>query len=327
MSKAKHLSLLEKAIDASIAAIEVYNKPDFHYREEAFSILMLNAWELLLKARILKEKNNDSRSIEVWETRTKSDGTKTLRKYAKRNRSGNVMVIGMDKAIACVNGYPSHRIDADCSANLDLLKEIRDAAVHLRNFDPALSRRVQEVGSAALRNFLHASQEWFGVDLSRYNFYLMPISFFSSSEIVKSVKANRSAAARNLFNTIGEMAEKQSGSDYFVTMAVELKFVRSRTSDSIDVKLSKSPGALEVVLSEEQVATMWPWDFANLVQQLRNRYSDFLQNSVFHEIKARLEKEDRLCRIRYLDPVRKTISKKYYSQSILLEFDKHYRKR
>ena len=283
MSKAKHLSLLEKAIDASIAAIEVYNKPDFHYREEAFSILMLNAWELLLKARILRENNNDIRSIEIWETRTRSDGTRSVRKYAKRNRSGNVMVIGMDKAIAYVNGYSSHRIDADCSSNLDLLKEIRDAAVHLRNFDPALSRRVQEVGSAALRNFLHASQEWFQIDLSRYNFYLMPISFFSSNEIVKSVKANRSAAAKNLFNIIGEMAARQSGRDYFVTMAVELKFVRSRTSDAIDVKISKSPSALEVVLSDEQVAAMWPWDYAKLVRQLRERYSDFLQNSAFHE--------------------------------------------
>ena len=84
----------------------------------------------------------------------------------------------MDKAIALVNGYTSHSIDADCSANLELLKEIRDNAVHLRNLDPALSKCVQEIGSAALRNFLHASQSWFDFDLSKYNFFLMPISFF-----------------------------------------------------------------------------------------------------------------------------------------------------
>jgi hypothetical protein len=43
--------LAAKSIQAAIAAIEVYNKPSFSYREEAFSLLMTNAWELLLKAK------------------------------------------------------------------------------------------------------------------------------------------------------------------------------------------------------------------------------------------------------------------------------------
>jgi hypothetical protein len=43
--------LAEKSIQAAVAAIEVYNKPNFSYREEAFSLLMVNAWELLLKAK------------------------------------------------------------------------------------------------------------------------------------------------------------------------------------------------------------------------------------------------------------------------------------
>ena len=42
--------LAEKSVQAAIAAIEIYNKPNFSYREEAFALLMSNAWELLLKA-------------------------------------------------------------------------------------------------------------------------------------------------------------------------------------------------------------------------------------------------------------------------------------
>ena len=41
----------QKSISAAISAIEIYNKPDFSFREEAFSLLMVNAWELLLKAK------------------------------------------------------------------------------------------------------------------------------------------------------------------------------------------------------------------------------------------------------------------------------------
>lgn len=40
-----------KAESAMAAAIEIFNKPSFSYREETFVILMLNAWELLLKAK------------------------------------------------------------------------------------------------------------------------------------------------------------------------------------------------------------------------------------------------------------------------------------
>jgi hypothetical protein len=54
MRPPRHSFLVEKAIHAASAAIEIYNKPGFRYREESFAILMLNAWELLLKARIVK---------------------------------------------------------------------------------------------------------------------------------------------------------------------------------------------------------------------------------------------------------------------------------
>ena len=56
--KSKSQYLLEKSIQAAISAIEIYNKPDFKYREESFCILIVNTWELLLKAK--KQKPNES---------------------------------------------------------------------------------------------------------------------------------------------------------------------------------------------------------------------------------------------------------------------------
>ena len=41
--KARYQHLLEKSVHAALSAIEIYNKPDFKYREESFSILMVNA--------------------------------------------------------------------------------------------------------------------------------------------------------------------------------------------------------------------------------------------------------------------------------------------
>lgn len=46
-------SLLEKSEEAFLMAIEVYNKPTIKYRLEGFSFFICNAWELLLKAKLM----------------------------------------------------------------------------------------------------------------------------------------------------------------------------------------------------------------------------------------------------------------------------------
>ncbi len=47
--------LLEKSVEAFIMGLEIYNKPTLKYRLEGFSFFICNAWELMLKAKLLKE--------------------------------------------------------------------------------------------------------------------------------------------------------------------------------------------------------------------------------------------------------------------------------
>jgi hypothetical protein len=47
-------SLIENSKSAIIASIEIHNKPVFSYRYEVTTILVINAWELLLKAYIVE---------------------------------------------------------------------------------------------------------------------------------------------------------------------------------------------------------------------------------------------------------------------------------
>lgn len=58
----KNLSdrLIDKSIEAFSMAIELYNKPTIHYRVEGFAIFICNAWELMLKAHMIKKFGNDS---------------------------------------------------------------------------------------------------------------------------------------------------------------------------------------------------------------------------------------------------------------------------
>lgn len=47
--------LVDKSIEAFIMGLEIYNKPTIKYRIEGFSFFIINAWELMLKAKLLKD--------------------------------------------------------------------------------------------------------------------------------------------------------------------------------------------------------------------------------------------------------------------------------
>lgn len=75
--KARSIELLDRGVAATVAAIEIYSKPDSLYREEAFAVLAINGWKLLLKAKWLADNGNKVNSRYVMEPRTKKDGTKS----------------------------------------------------------------------------------------------------------------------------------------------------------------------------------------------------------------------------------------------------------
>lgn len=189
MPKSRHSRLVEKSLTAAVAAIEVYNKPDFRYREESFSILMLNAWELLLKARILVENGGDPKSIEIWENYITKSGERSERKRAAKSSSGNIKTIGIERAIGLVQSFKTKSMDERCVGNLSLLVEIRDTAVHFLHDDLGLSARVLDVGMAAIQNYMRALADWFGVSLEHMNFYLMPLAFQTPAAVIESLSS------------------------------------------------------------------------------------------------------------------------------------------
>lgn len=52
--------LIDKAKEAFVLAIEIYNKPSIRYRLEGFSFFICNAWELMLKAHMMNKFGEDS---------------------------------------------------------------------------------------------------------------------------------------------------------------------------------------------------------------------------------------------------------------------------
>ena len=51
------------AREALLAAVEIYNKPRVEYREQTVAFLIVNAWEVLIKARIVQQNGGKIQSI------------------------------------------------------------------------------------------------------------------------------------------------------------------------------------------------------------------------------------------------------------------------
>lgn len=321
----KAIKFLRKAEAALMAAIEIYNKPNFQYREETFAILALNAWELILKAKLIGEKGNDVRCLYVYEKHKTKAGQQSQKLYLKKNRAGNVLTIGLIRVIADLENKTPVRISTAIKKNIDALIEIRNNAIHYVNASPQLAKQVLEIGTASVKNFIELAKAWFDNDLSNYNIYLMPIGFVSTSQ---ATALAWSAGEKNLVRYLAELvrdSEENVGADYHVSLAVNLSFTRSSKDTAAILAVTDDPNAPKVQLTEENIRKTYPWDYAELTSRLKKRYIKFKCNAKYHRIRKPLMTDSRFVKSRYLDPANTKSSKKdFYNSNILREFDKHY---
>lgn len=319
--------LLHNAEAALISAIEIYNKPSFGYREETFAILALNAWELLLKAKVLEQHKNAVNSLSVFTTRQTAAGGQSKKKYVKLNRTGNKMTIGIDSCIDVLtkNGIA---IPDPVRKNLEALTEIRDNAVHYINASPQLSKQVLEIGTACLRNFIELGKLWMDLDLSSYSLYLMPIGFLPLEAATAMTISNHEQKVVNYLAGVIKNGYGAPDQDYHVSLDVNISFKRISVTSAAAVIVTNDPtdpNATKVTLSEEDIRKQYPWDYATLTQKLSNRYMDFKGNAKYHALRKKIVANPQFMKTRFLDPDKTSgLRKDFYNPNIVAEFDKSY---
>lgn len=320
--KARSQELLDRAVAAMLAAIEVYNKPNFPYRAEAFAALAVNAWELLLKARWLVENKNDVSSLYVRETPKQAD--KPARKpRVKKSRSGNPMTHGAEflgKKLA-----EKGVLDQAAFKNLEALIELRDSVVHFYNRSPLFAQRLQELGAASVKNFVAATADWFQRNLAEFNFFLMPLSFIELPPTAEAIVLNPQEKKFLAFLDNLEPKTSDPSSQYSVTVNIDLRFTKSKAKDALAVQVTDNPNAPAVRLTDEQIRERYPWDYEKLTKECKNRYEGFKVNQEYHASRKALLKDKRYCYVRELDPGNpKSAKKQFFNPNILKELDKRF---
>lgn len=324
--KSRSKELLDRAIAAMIAAIEIYNKPGFPYRTESFAILAINGWELLFKAKWLADYRNRASSLYVYETRENADGKKSKKKYVKRTDAGNPFTHSLSYLAKKL--VEDKKLDARAWDNIQVLLELRDSAVHFYNQSPAFRVRLQEIGAACAKNFATTVHDWFDRELSEFELHLMPLAFVDLPTTMEGFLLN--AEEKNFLSFLEALDKPQADPDspYSVTVNIELKFTRSKAKDALAAQITNDPNAPAVRLTDEQIREKYPWDYQKLTEECAKRYSDFKQDKTYHAVRKGLMADSRFGTIRFLDPGNSKSQKKpFFNPNILNELDKHYTKK
>ncbi len=315
MAKSKHSLLLEKSIQAVLSAIELYNKPIFSYREESFSILMVNAWELLLKAKKLKDNNSKLTCLYIpVSKKTKAEKPRQRFNY-KTTKSGNYLTLGISELIE------QEIKDNNLKIQLETLVEIRDNAIHFYNASKYFEKQLLEVAIATLKSYKIIVEEWFSESLDKFDLFLIPIAFNIPQTFSVESLSQESEAHKKLLGFISKQRQKEDNlSQHDIALVIDVKL--NRADKGMQVRFDKD-GIPVHQDSEEIFKKKYPLDYKSLILQLKNRYTDFKQDQIFNKLKKELCKE--FSGERFLDYEKMSGTKKtYYSSNIIREFDKHY---
>lgn len=167
-------------------------------------------------------------------------------------------------------------------------------------------------------------KEWtIEIDLSSYNFYLMPLAYVDEKKIVTGALTNETM---NYINLVKEKVNHMDDSDleYAVDISIDVEFKKGNTFDSIGVNYA--PDGIKVSLSEEDIRSRFPWSRKDVIDRCCDRYTNFKQNADMNSVFSKIKENPKLSHARRLYPNKERPVTFFYSANVLKEFDKHYTK-
>ena len=305
-----------------LSAIELYNKPNFQYREETFAILAVNAWELLFKAQLLKVSKYKMASLYELESILNKNGQASTRKKPKTNRSGNPVTIGIFDVINRLKNNKI-KVSQNLVKSIESIVELRDNAIHFHNSEP-ITKELQELGFACIKNYMHIIKEWkLDIDLSKYNFYLMPLAYVDSKISADSIITEE---VRKYIDFIKNRVKETDNNDtqYDVAISIDINFRKSNNfEEGLPIKYDSN--GVPIYMTETNIRDRFPLSYNDIVSKAPSRYSDFKRNKKFNSLMSKIKVDEKICYIRKLDTKAKNSQKKeFYSSYIWQIFDKIY---
>ena len=300
-------TMARTAASALLAAVEIYNKPTFPYREQTCALLMVNAWEILLKARIIQQ---EKRLQAIYQREPGS------RLYRRDSVTGEPTTISIRLALARTS------LPAPVRANIEGLIVIRNRAMHLGVLGAEVQREVLYYGTASVQNFIRLSAAWFGEQVKSP--YLMPLGFVGDIHLATGSLTGGQRKLLQVLRDIVSTAEPTKAG-YAVRIHAEVA-LNPRLTGGGSIGVTRDPSAPEVRLRDDVVLERYHARYRDVVSSCRERYPGFKQNARFHKAMAAINDDPACTHERRLDPsVQSSAKQRFYDlDAVLTTLDAEY---
>lgn len=313
MSRGKSVTklLLDSSQAALFAGIEIHNKPHIAFRYPTATILIINAWELALKAYVYKYVGKK----QIYE----KDNIHT-KGFSK------VLVITRDH----INSREKNKKFQAVFDNLDLLNTYRNTNVHFieGKLDPVIFMLI----SKAVLNYDSFVKKYFNKDITKDdNLIILPVGMKLPFDPVEYLKQDYGNAHNDFVNKVVQTVRElnQDGIQASIVVGFDVYADRVRDAKNADIiaALEKAPGAIAlrkaVRVTDDPNAPAFrlepdlpPLRYQDLKERVKQIKPNIKFGKIFNEAMKRIKANRSLCQPNYLDPHNKTGTKKdFYTLS------------
>jgi hypothetical protein len=225
-------SLKESSLHAFLLALEIINKVTVPYRLEAFTILFVNAWELLLKFYLV---------------------TQGQKIYYRKRRGLPRRSLSLRDCLTRV--FTSS--EDPLRLNIEGCEELRDCAVHL--FIPVIPADVMGLFQAGVINYAKKLKEWTGEDLSdRVPLGMMALIYdfdprvhsLDSALVRRKMSAEAIKWVKGFQTGIRAKAALLGKDQQHFYVPIELKLAIVKNPGKSDIILGSGSGGVEAIVVE-----------------------------------------------------------------------------
>jgi hypothetical protein len=325
-------NLVKNSIAAYFAAIEIHNKPNIAYRYETVTLLVMNAWELVLKAYV--KKYVKSRSIFTEDGHT----------------------IPAEKALDYVN---EHRNSIKANSFTAIKKNIEEIAKYRNKITHYYCEQLEPyifmlIARSAL-NYVDFVKTQFSKDIMvDEGLFIMPLGFklpfrpedFLSNKVAKYAASEEAKDfIQDIVNVIKSL--KEEGIEDSIVLGFDIYFESVKKASNSDilaaittidaadatftkitnVRLTNDPNAQIFNMSDQEFRANWKHTHADLLNWCKENISGFKQGTVFNDIKKKMKNDINCVYTRRLDSKNtKSASQDFYTDFALEKIKEEYEK-
>ena len=304
--------LLDSSEAALFAGIEIHNKPHIAYRYPTSVILLINAWELVLKAYVYKYIGR--------------------KKIYENGKDGHT--ISFTKALIItkdhINTGKQNKSFPAVYENLMLLNDYRSANVHF--YENCLDPVVFMLVSKAVLNYDEFVKKYFKKDITRNdNLIILPVGFKLPFDPVEYLKQDYGKAHNDFVNTVVQTVRSLADEGIKVNIVIgfdvytasQKKIENADLIAAIDQENGTVALTKEVRVTDDPKApairlepALLPLTYYDLRDKVTEKRPDIKFSNSFNTAMRRVKQDKKLCQTNYLDPKRKTGGKKeFYAEA------------